>query len=343
MNNSWGKWSLLLAITLVVTLGTTGCVSKIKEAAKSVSESVSSKMSTIDYLNKIVEASKAPSSQVNDWAYASFNSHLTLIESTPKECSYTMELNEMADQSNLLGDKISVEDESVKNKVEPKFKAYIDSYETLREANNKLADYCNRETYKDDDGAQVSPLTEDVKSKMSDFITEDNDLNSTIKEIQRDTDLGIDENSTDPYDVITLASDALTNDIEDAHAAYSSWVTAKADGGNPDASTVKSAEDKLKADMKKYKEKADSVKAEEAESVGSYYTSYISEVDDFDVEYEKFVRDVESGELTTAKANELIEEDQTGITGSAVYGAYSDVIEAHNNIVDAVERYNLYS
>ncbi len=340
MSNSWGKWSLLLVIMLLVTLGTTGCVSQIKEAVQNASESVSLKTTTIDYLNQIVEATRTPSSQVNDWAYASFNSHLTSVESTPKECSYTMEINEIADQSNLLGDNISVEDESVKNIVEPKFKAYLGSYKALREANNKLADYCNRETYKDDNGAQVSSLTEDTKSKMTDFIAKDNDLNSTVKEIQRNTDLGIDEDSTDPHDVITLASDVLTNDVEDAHVAYSNWVIAKADDKNPDISTVKSTKDKLKADIKKYKEKADSVKAKEAESVGSYYESYISVVDNFDVEYEKFARDAESGALTTEKANELLEEDQTGIIGSAIYRAYGDVIDAHNDIVNAIERYH---
>ncbi|NQV13122.1 MAG: DUF3829 domain-containing protein [Parcubacteria group bacterium] len=344
MNKNRSKWNLVLvlAVALVVTLGTTGCVNQIKDAVQGVSDSVSSKTTTIDYLNQIVDVSADPSSQVNDWAYTSFNRHFTSIEADTKECSYTIELTDMADQSGLLGDKITVEDNSVKEKVEPKFKAYIESYKALVESNNKLADYCNRESYKDDDGAQISSLTDDLENKMNDFLSKDDDLHGTVKEIQKDTDLGISENSTDPYEVITLASDVLTSDVEDAHDSYVNWVEKKANGENPDITTAKNARDKLKSDMTKYKQKASDVKAAEAESVGSYYQSYIDEIDDFDVEYEKFVRSAESGELTSEKANELIEEDQTSSFGSDIYSAYSDVIDAHNAIVDAVERYNLY-
>ena len=335
------KWFLTLAAACLI-LTTTGCINQIKDAAKNVSQSLDTPLTTIDYLNDIVEAAKIPTDQVNNRAYTSFNAHLALIENTPQECSYAIELDDMADQSNLLGDNIKVADETVRDEIEPKFKAYIDSYKSLVEANNKLADYCQREAHKDDNGAQVSPLTEDVDKKLTDFIDKDDDLNSTVKKIQRSTDLGIDENSTDPYDVITLASDVLTNDVEDAHTTYSSWITEKVDEGNPDGKAVKNAKDKLKTDLDKYKNKAEAVKAAEAESVGSYFSSYLSEVEDFDVEYEKFARDVENGELTTDRANELIEEDQTSVFGSPVYRAYSDVIDAHNDIVDAIERYNLY-
>lgn len=328
----------MIATLLVLVVGAVGCTSKIKELTNKAKEATTSTTgsgsSSMSYLNSIVSAVEFPSDRGN-WIYSMLGTHYNY--GTDKECSYggsSSELEAMEDQSSLLGGSVSMSDKSAQDKVEPKFKAFISAYSDLVKAHNKFSEYCSRESYKDDGGTQIKTLAEDVENKLNTFQEKDDDLSKIIEEIQDGIDIGIDENTTDSREMIVLASDVITKDAKKAYRAYNTWLKSKLDGDNPDAAEMKSAHEKLQADIKKYTAKAEAVKAEEESTMGTHFSSYLDAVKEFDVEYEKFVRDAESNNITGERLDKLVEAEQ-GYWGGEITEAYNSVIDAHNGIVSS--------
>jgi len=335
---SIGKASLMLISLLVVSIGATGCLDKIKEISKDVKEvadenrNTSDDSSVMNYLNSIIEATNFPNDRGN-WIFSMLDNHYKY--GSDKECTYggsTSELAPMEDQSSLLGNNVSLSDKSIQDKVEPKFKDFIESYQVLVEAHNQFSDYCSRESYKDDGGVQIKILVEDVKNKLDVFQDKSTNLSKIVEEIQEGIDLGIDENTTDPQEIIVLSSDTITADAKKAYRAYNTWLKDKVDGGDPSVAEMKSAHEKLKADLNKYTKKSEALNAEEQDLVGTHFASYLDAVKKFDVEYEKFVRDAENGAITGEKLNELVESEQE-YWGGKITETYNGVIDAHNLIV----------
>jgi len=347
MNKLSSQWKAGLSVValLVLVAGATGCTKKIKEMtdkAREVTQEVADTAtsgqdsSTMTYLNNVVSAVEFPSDRGN-WVYSMLDNHYEYTDNE-KECRYgggtTSELEAMEDQSSLLGSSVSLSDKSVQDKVEPKFEAFIDAYSDLVTAHNEFNDYCDRESYKDDGGAQIKTLAEDLKNKLNTFQDADDNLSEVIEGIQDSIDIGIDENTTDPQEVIVLASDTITKDAKKAYRAYNTWLKSKLEGDNPDAAEMKSAHTDFKADLDKYTKKAEAVNAEADSTMGTHFSSYLDAVKEFDVEYEKFVRDAENGNITGERLDELMEAEQ-GYWGGEITETYNGIIDAHNWIVNA--------
>lgn len=226
-------------------------------------------------------------------------------------------------------------DEETKNQIDDLLRRYYDKTDQTGATFEKLGDYVESEAYKDDNGKQFTTLEKDLQTQLDELVLLQTELGDLVKEKQDGVDLGLDENSTDPVEVGSLATDTLTTDAENAQQAALDWLdeyveTGKA-GSTDDMTT---AFDTLKADYDKYKPKAEAAGVSTLSFSGSSFDTYMTHLNDYINAYEVALRDIENGDL------EGIEEnigDDSPIANGLAYAYNSEIVDTHNRLISSLQ------
>lgn len=225
----------------------------------------------------------------------------------------------------LLEASISMENADAQKNIEGKVDPYFTKVNEAGALYDQLAEYAEREQYKDDAGAKFTELEPQLKTKLEEIIPLQTDIFDTVEEYQNGVDLNIDENTSDPLEVIVLTQETLSDDVEAAHELYLTWADAYIAGTTNEAGEMQAAFDTLSADYDKYKAKLDETNAADALNINIHLTGYMNAVDEYSILYEKTIRNINNKEL-----EDIVDLDKK------LSDQYGEVIDEHNSLVSDV-------
>lgn len=226
-------------------------------------------------------------------------------------------------------------DEGTRSQVDSLAAQYFDLTNIAGGIFAELADYSDGEGYKDDKGKQFAQLEKELKVALDELEPVRQELSNVIEEKQDGIDLGVDESSTDPVDVATLATDTLSSDAEDAQDAAIVWLEEYlSTGKSGKTDDMQSALDTLVADYETYRGRAAEAGVAELTFSGSSFERYMEAINDYTNEYEATVRRINTGELEGIEEN--IGDDSIIANGLAhLYN--NEIVSNHNMIVSSLQ------
>ncbi|OGY85874.1 MAG: hypothetical protein A2233_00060 [Candidatus Kerfeldbacteria bacterium RIFOXYA2_FULL_38_24] len=344
MKKTFGLLTVLVVGGLVFMgagCGKNGLVSSItntvSDTVSDVADNASGKMSELDYYNLVIEHANKLSGNIDE-----FNSSLDTYDTfayarEDKTCDYkkpaiftvTQEFDEA--KSVLVTSKPTMEDATKQAAVEAKFTPYFDGYQAMLDSAQTFNDYCTSEKYKDDNGEKIQVYYDDLVAKIDEVTAKQSDLFAIIKEYQNGIDLGIDENTTKPNEMVILIENELTDKTESIYQnAFTPYAQDVLDEKEADFAPVQAAYDDLIADLATQKGRGESAGISQDTMLGTSYDLYLEQVNSFGVELEKLARDQKNGEVN---ADNILDYDQK------LSQAYQSIISSHNSIVDLLDSY----
>lgn len=232
-------------------------------------------------------------------------------------------------KNTLLNDTIVMQRAEAQDTIEVQLESYFDQYHSLLKANNAVAEYYQRGQYKDDQEAKKDELLNTFTEALHKVTASQVELFDVIGQYQNQVDLGIDANTTDPLEVVTLTQDTITKDAEQLFKGYQVWIQAYSkDNTTADLSTMQTDFDKLSADYKTYQQRASdvnvAVKTEPALSTA--FQEYMESVNLYSIKLENVLRDGKNKAIV----------DVTTLD-SEVVQLYNGLIDKHNELVNQVQ------
>lgn len=324
--------SLLLATALVG-----GCASldKIQDASDNLADVASGKMSELEYYNLVIDKTNDIQDDLDSYG-SDYDSYISFKDvSDENTCNYTapilVETSYTDAKKELVDAQLAMEDADKQAKVEEQLFPFLEAYNELNTYALAFEDYCDREQYKDDDGAKITEYEDGLVTKLDDLAIQHSALLDTVEGFQDEVDLGIDENSTKPDEVAVLIQNELTDKVEAFYeTAFTPYAQAVADGEEADFAPVKTAYDELVADIDTQEQRGQDVGLDTDTILSASFTNYIESVRGVTVEGEKLVRDQAAGSITSET---IYDYDDSLLT------AYNNVIDNHNYLVEALDSY----
>jgi hypothetical protein len=226
-------------------------------------------------------------------------------------------------------------DEGVRAEVDALAAQYFDLTNQAGGVMAQLADYSESESYKDDKGKQFKQMEKELKTALEELEPVQQELADLIEEKQDGIDLGIEEGSTDPLDVATLATDTLSSDAEDAQDAALAWLDAYLDSGTAGSTDdMQVAFDTLSQDYTTYEQRAKDAGVSNLTFSGSRFESYMGSMNDYINEYEATIRRINNGELEGIESN--IGDDS--IIEDGLASQYNNsIVRDHNSIINSLQ------
>ncbi|MFA5995537.1 MAG: DUF3829 domain-containing protein [Patescibacteria group bacterium] len=320
--------SSLLVVTMFVGAGCSSLTNLFNKAAETTADVTASKMTETEYYNKAIQGLNNMSDEtgrVQD-SYGRFTEATTADTRAITMINVNSTFYDMA-KKDMVDDKPVMENAEAQAKIEAKLTPYFSEYKTMLDANNALADYYLRGRYKDDAEAKKDELSGALSGSIDKVFVMQTELFDLIEQYQDKVDLGIDESTTDPLEVITLAQDKITNAAEKVYEDYGVWVEAyNVDTKTADIAPLETDYKTLADTYTTYKTKGEAVNAKDVTIAGSSYTSYMSAVDKFNIKFENLIRDAKGNSIA-----DLVALDEE------VVELYNDVIDTHNSLVTSVQ------
>lgn len=299
-----------------------GCGTKSEESALDGASTSEYIFDELSYYNLVIE-------QTNELSRTMLEIEQSFIadqeSSADAECNFSAPENMQLEYTNtrdaLL--KKEVQHYGIHEELIP----YLDQYADYMRVVHALDMYCQQKEFQADGGDNIDTLRADVLSHMELVQKAQQHFTTQLDEAQNTLQPEIAENTTQPDEMVIRIQNTLTEDVEYAQTVFGEAADMFLDTGTVDISVVQTAVSQLVEDTGLMIEKGKAVNVSNEPTLGESYNAYIAAV--------QVYTDALQGSVEVEQFNE--QHIYTALT--ELSSLYTEVIEAHNAIVDALSVY----